>query len=286
MGVRASKRALWAGAAFLAGLRGRVLTRAEVTADLGPRWIQPAPRARAEEHGVPGRAATLPSRPDVWKTGLRHLTLDEAVPLRVRSLARRDLSRWDPAPSGPADPVSLGTGRALCQGHCGAWDPVSVWRAEKVSQTQGTLGPRASSVAGPRRQRSGTLPHGGLENATADRAAGSGLPGTEGQGPGGGGHQRPPPPWALALGLRVGEHGGRRGHAPTAAGEPRGSRRLGRSGPFRCPCRLRGHSGGVPAAARAPGSRPLAPTPLHAPVPPCLQPQAFRRAATHSPCSK
>lgn len=57
-----------------------------------------------------------------------------------------------------------------------------------------------------------------------------------------------------AAGLRVWEHGGRRGHAPPAPGEPRGSR-PGKSGPLHCPRRLRGPSGGVLAASRvrAPG---------------------------------
>lgn len=221
-----------------------------------------------------------------------------------------------PAPSARPGPVGSGAQWAWrprvtwdrkgpVGGGLRALDPAPPWRGQKVSQTQGTLGPQASSVAGAWAPEVRDTPPWGLENATAHRARQGGRVRTPrvaprpraspladpARAPHAGDGKGPPLPGPAAPRCALPRDSVFGNMADAEATPPP---RLGSPG-------ARGRASRAPSTARAasvaplevcwrpPGSGLPAPTPLGVPVPPCLPPQALRRAATHpgeGPCSK
>lgn len=206
----------------------------------------------------------------MWKTGLHRPPPDEAVPSRSKCASwpggiRRPVGLETPCHLGQEGPCGRGAaGPGPCPSLAGTESkpntrnagPASLFRGRGL----GARGPGHSPMGSGKCYRpQGATGRPGPDSARGPETAGK-PPGRPGSGTSRRGRQGTAPPGPsraavrAAAGLRVGEHGGRRGHAPTAPGEPRGSR-PGKSSPLHCPRRLRGPSGGVLAASRvrAPG---------------------------------
>lgn len=234
----------------------------------------------------------------MWKTGLHRLRPDEAVPSRSKCASwpggiRRPVGLETPCHLGQEGPCGRGAaGPGPCPSLAGTESkpntrnagPASLFRGRglgargpghspmgsgKCYRAQGgrvrtprvAPRPRASPVADPAR-----APH-------ARDGKGPPLPGPAA------------PRWALPPDSVFGNMADAEATPPPRLGSP------GARGPAsRAPSTARAASvAPLEVCWRPPGSGLPAPTPLGVPVPPCLPPQALRRAATHpgeGPCSK